>query len=163
MLCSLLMRCRGGMQAGRCLFCDWRQQVEVVCAEPSLSPPLFSQKLAMSFALRNASRAAPAVARGARSYATPASLFSVADAAGVKVASSDEGATTGAISVVVKAGSRYESAPGLAHVLKHQVFKVSDQPYSVESPSALCVGQTRAHALAGRATELQVERLACST
>lgn len=88
----------------------------------------------MSFALRNASRAAPAVARGARSYATPASLFSVADAAGVKVASSDEGATTGAISVVVKAGSRYESAPGLAHVLKHQVFKVS-RPTALLSPS----------------------------
>lgn len=61
----------------------------------------------------------------ARGYSTPAQLdFAVKEAAGIKVASAEDSAPTGAISVVVKAGSRFETAPGLAHVLKNSVFKV---------------------------------------
>ncbi|BEJ16340.1 hypothetical protein CspHIS471_0509450 [Cutaneotrichosporon sp. HIS471] len=64
-------------------------------------------------------RAAPALRR---SYATAAN---VTEAAGVKVLGIDNGlrpATT-SVSVIVKAGSRYEPAPGVAHVLKNFVFK----------------------------------------
>ena len=61
--------------------------------------------------------------RLARSYATPAP-FTLADAAGVKIATAADGSPTGAIAVVLKAGSRFETAPGLAHVLKSAVFKV---------------------------------------
>ncbi|GAA5954199.1 hypothetical protein JCM21900_006959 [Sporobolomyces salmonicolor] len=73
-------------------------------------------------ALRAPSRGAAAPAL-ARSYATPSSLFSVHDANGVKVAAADQGAPTSSISVIVKAGSRYERAPGVAHVLKNSLFK----------------------------------------
>lgn len=73
----------------------------------------------MSFAARRCAR----VLSQRRGYAT------VADAGGVKVASVTESsslsAPTSAIAVVVKAGSRYETQPGLAHVLKHSLFKVS--------------------------------------
>ena len=70
----------------------------------------------MSFAARSCARVL-----SRRSYAT------VADAGGVKVASASESSSspTGAIAVVVKAGSRFEPQPGLAHVLKHSLFKVS--------------------------------------
>jgi len=63
-------------------------------------------------------RQAANVAR--RSYAT------VAEASGVKVAGIDSGvlpAATTSITVVVKAGARYETQPGVAHVLKSFAFK----------------------------------------
>jgi predicted Zn-dependent peptidase len=65
-------------------------------------------------------RAAPALRR---SYATAAN---VSEAAGVKVLGIDNGLrpATSSVSVIVKAGSRYEPAPGVAHVLKNFVFKV---------------------------------------
>jgi ubiquinol-cytochrome c reductase core subunit 2 len=70
----------------------------------------------MSFFTR-LSKAAPAIKR---SYAT------VADASGVKVAGIEGGAAPGtsSITVVVKAGSRYETKPGVAHVLKNFAYKV---------------------------------------
>lgn len=55
----------------------------------------------------------------ARTYAT------VSEASGVKVAGIDNGQPTTTISVVVKAGSRYETRPGVAHALKNFAFKVS--------------------------------------
>ena len=66
------------------------------------------------------SRALRNVVNSTRSYAT-----SVADSAGVKVAGVDLGQPTTSISVVVKAGSRYETLPGVAHALKNFAFKVS--------------------------------------
>lgn len=70
----------------------------------------------MSF-LTRLPRAAPALKRA---YAT------VADASGVKVAGVESGApaATSSVTVVVKAGSRYETKPGAAHVLKSFAFKV---------------------------------------
>ena len=63
-----------------------------------------------------------------RSYATPAAQtadFQVsATSSGIKLATLDEGLPTSAITVAVKAGARYESQPGLSHVLKNFVFKV---------------------------------------
>jgi ubiquinol-cytochrome c reductase core subunit 2 len=57
-----------------------------------------------------------------RTYATS---VNVTDSAGVKVAGIDVGQPTTSISVVVKAGSRYETLPGVAHALKNFAFKVS--------------------------------------
>jgi len=70
----------------------------------------------MSF-LTRLPRAAPAFKRA---YAT------VADASGVKVAGVESAApaATSSVTVVVKAGSRYETKPGAAHVLKSFAFKV---------------------------------------
>ncbi|KAL8280135.1 hypothetical protein RQP46_007465 [Phenoliferia psychrophenolica] len=56
----------------------------------------------------------------ARAYATELSQSS---ASGVKLASFADSAPTSSISVLVKAGTRYETAPGLAAVLKSAVFK----------------------------------------
>ena len=60
-----------------------------------------------------------AARRGAvRSFAT------VVDAAGVKVAAADNGEATSSVTFLVKAGSRYEPKPGVAHALKNYAFKV---------------------------------------
>lgn len=64
-----------------------------------------------------------------RGYAVQAAAqtadFSVSSTQeGIKVATLDEGLPTSAITVAIKAGSRYESQPGLSHVLKNFVFKV---------------------------------------
>ncbi|GAA5855918.1 hypothetical protein JCM8547_000415 [Rhodosporidiobolus lusitaniae] len=57
-----------------------------------------------------------------RGYAT-----AVTEAAGIKVASVDSGLPTSSISVVVKAGSRYEPAPGVSHVLKSSLLKSTNK------------------------------------
>lgn len=68
--------------------------------------------LAARASTRNASRIV-------RSFAT------VVDTAGVKVAALDHGQPTSAVTFLVKAGSRFESKPGVAHALKNFAFKVS--------------------------------------
>ncbi|TFK48170.1 LuxS/MPP-like metallohydrolase [Heliocybe sulcata] len=55
--------------------------------------------------------------RLARSFAT------VVDSAGVKVASVDYGQPTSAVTLLVKAGSRYQTKPGVAHALKNFAFR----------------------------------------
>lgn len=60
-----------------------------------------------------------------RNFATVVnSNFNLSEASGIKVASIEDGAPTSAISVIIKAGSRFESSPGLSHVLKNSLFKV---------------------------------------
>ena len=54
----------------------------------------------------------------------PAFSFAVSDAAGIKVAARDDGRPTTSLSVVVKAGSRYEPSPGVAHLLEKFAFQV---------------------------------------
>ncbi|GJN87275.1 hypothetical protein Rhopal_000223-T1 [Rhodotorula paludigena] len=71
-----------------------------------------------------ARQAVPALARG---YATPAPFALHEAANGIKVAAKDEGRPTASISIVAKAGSRYEPAPGVAHVLKNSVFKATSK------------------------------------
>lgn len=56
-----------------------------------------------------------------RAYATVSS----ATASGVKVAGLDLGQPTTTLSVVIKAGSRYESKAGVAHALKNFAFKAT--------------------------------------
>ncbi|KAF5376695.1 hypothetical protein D9615_007864 [Tricholomella constricta] len=55
--------------------------------------------------------------RLARSFAT------VADSAGLKVAAVDRNQPTSAVTILVKAGSRFESKPGVANALKNFAFK----------------------------------------
>ena len=73
----------------------------------------------MLAARASAARSASRIARSARRFAT------VVDSAGVKVAAADNGEPTTAVTVLVKAGSRYEPKPGVAHALKNYAFKVS--------------------------------------
>ena len=51
-------------------------------------------------------------------------LATVVDTPGFKVAAVDRGEPVTSITVVAKAGSRYETSPGLAHVFKNFAFKV---------------------------------------
>ena len=62
--------------------------------------------------------AARRASRLARSFAT------VVDTAGVKVAAVDNGEATSAVTFLVKAGSRYQNKPGVAHALQNFAFKV---------------------------------------
>lgn len=50
--------------------------------------------------------------------------FEVSDAHGVKIASRDDGAPTTSLALVIRGGSRYETAPGLAHALQQFTWKV---------------------------------------
>ncbi|EJD55050.1 LuxS/MPP-like metallohydrolase [Auricularia subglabra TFB-10046 SS5] len=52
-------------------------------------------------------------------------LATAVEATGFKVAAADRGEPTASITVIAKAGSRYEPAPGLAHVLKNFAFKTT--------------------------------------
>ncbi|CAL1698504.1 unnamed protein product [Somion occarium] len=61
--------------------------------------------------------AARRASRLARNFAT------VVDTAGVKVAAVDNGEATSAVTFLVKAGSRYQNKPGVAHALKNFAFK----------------------------------------
>lgn len=56
-----------------------------------------------------------------RNYAT-----TVAAVRGVKVASVDFGQPTSAVTIFVKAGSRFQGKEGLANVLKNFAFKVCE-------------------------------------
>ncbi|KAF5101515.1 hypothetical protein D0Z00_000790 [Geotrichum galactomycetum] len=49
--------------------------------------------------------------------------FSSQEVSGVKVISRDDGRTTSQVSVIIKAGSRYSTTPGLAHILEKFAFK----------------------------------------
>lgn len=81
----------------------------------SIPSPYIAMSLFTRFARGSASKSL------ARSYAT-----TVSEASGVKVAGYERGAPAGTVNltVVVKAGSRYETRPGVAHVLKNFAFKV---------------------------------------
>ncbi|EKM52276.1 uncharacterized protein PHACADRAFT_260537 [Phanerochaete carnosa HHB-10118-sp] len=67
----------------------------------------------MLAARTSASRATRAV----RNFAT------VVDAAGVKIAAADNGEPTSTVTFLVKAGSRYQNKPGIAHALTNFAFK----------------------------------------
>jgi ubiquinol-cytochrome c reductase core subunit 2 len=53
-----------------------------------------------------------------------ASSFQVRKQAGILVASRDDGRPTTSLSVVIRAGSRFESTPGVAHILEKFAFQV---------------------------------------
>lgn len=66
------------------------------------------------------------LARAGRSAGVLRRTFATAvDASGVSVAAVDHGQPTAAVTVLVKAGSRYETQQGVAHLLKNFAFKVS--------------------------------------
>lgn len=89
---------------------------------------------------RSAAPARKAFASLARA-AAPQRAFSSANANGVTVAASDDGNPTASITVALKAGPRFETTPGVAHVLKNFVFKVNYWPFNFRWKAvALCVG-----------------------
>lgn len=59
------------------------------------------------------------LSRCSRSFAT------AVDAAGYKVVTVDNGQPTASITVLANAGTRFETKPGVAHVLKNYSYKVS--------------------------------------
>lgn len=69
--------------------------------------------------------------------------FNVREAAGIKVASRDDGRPTTSLSVVIKAGSRFESAPGVAHLLEKFAFQVFRTRQLPALRSDTDVGRTR--------------------
>ena len=92
---------------------------------PSLTYSTYSSPSSLSMSFITRFPRASALAASRRSYAT---ATSVVDAAGVKVAGIEKGAPAGTVNltVVVKAGSRYETTPGVAHALKNFAFKVGE-------------------------------------
>lgn len=91
----------------------------------------------MNSALRT--RLAFVARQSTRAYATPASSdFSITSLSnGIRIATSDDASPTAAVSVIIKAGSRFENSPGLAHVLKNSVFKVRSGPPRLTEANAL--------------------------
>jgi ubiquinol-cytochrome c reductase core subunit 2 len=69
----------------------------------------------------NAARVSTA-ARAVASRCTFATT--VNSSAGYKVAAINHAQPVAAVTVLIKAGCRFESKPGVAHVLKHFAFKV---------------------------------------
>ncbi|KAG8687417.1 ubiquinol-cytochrome c reductase core subunit 1 [Ceratobasidium sp. 423] len=68
------------------------------------------------------------LARAGRSAAVLRRSFATAvDASGVSVAAVDNGQPTAAVTLLVKAGSRYETQQGTAHLLKNFAFKTTSQ------------------------------------
>jgi len=83
-------------------------------------PNLFTQISIVKKSSMLASRASTArnIQRIARSFAT------VVDTIGVKVAAVDYNQPTSSVTVLVKAGSRFEPKQGVANALKNFAFKV---------------------------------------
>lgn len=80
---------------------------------------------------RNASRAirpqfsaVPASRRGLASPSSGSFLYQSGEAAGVKFASRDLAGPTATVALVAKAGTRYQSLPGLAEGLEKYAFRV---------------------------------------
>lgn len=73
---------------------------------------------------QTASTVTPVVRRGMAAQAASPFHYTVGDANGVKIASRDDAAPTTSLAVVVRGGSRYQPAPGLAHGLAQFAFKV---------------------------------------
>ena len=85
-------------------------------------PPAFQTMLAARSSSSSAARRLLFLTPKGRTFAT------VVDAAsGVKVAAVDNGDPTSAVTFLVKAGSRYETKPGVAHALQNFAFKVRER------------------------------------
>lgn len=75
----------------------------------------------MSFA-RSAAPVRSALRTAAHQHIAQRS-FTTANASSITTAAADDGALTSTVTVAIKAGPRYESHPGVAHVLKNYLFK----------------------------------------
>ncbi|EIN05109.1 LuxS/MPP-like metallohydrolase [Punctularia strigosozonata HHB-11173 SS5] len=67
--------------------------------------------------------AASARSSAARSARVARNFATVVESAGVKVAAADHGQPTSSVTLLVKAGSRFDPKPGVAHTLKNFAFK----------------------------------------
>jgi len=77
-----------------------------------------------SRAFRPQSNAVPATRRGLASPASGSFQYQTGEAAGVKFASRDLSGPTATVALVAKAGTRYQSLPGLAEGLEKYAFRV---------------------------------------
>lgn len=97
---------------------------------------MISRSSVARLALGATRSARPFQARGFAAAASGSSSFETYDAAGIKVASRDAHGQLAKLAVVIKAGTRYQSVPGLTAGLEGFAFKVgSPQTNSSPSPS----------------------------
>lgn len=82
----------------------------------------------IQMASRQLSRAALVASRRSLATAVSAHDFEAGEVAGIKYAALDGGKRACAITVALKAGPRYETTAGVAHLLKNSLFKVSALP-----------------------------------
>jgi ubiquinol-cytochrome c reductase core subunit 2 len=83
-------------------------------------------------------RASRVVSTSKRGFAT------VVDAAsGFKVAAVDNGQPSSSVTVLLKAGSRYQSKPGVAHALSNFTFKVCLPLPSLTFLPSVCATRNR--------------------
>lgn len=122
------------------------------------------QMLARSTLCRGSSqllaRTAPHSHRGLAAAAVSNPFhYTVGESVGIKVVSRDDGGPTTALAVVARGGSRYETAPGLAHGLEKFAFKVHTPPkwsdFDDHHGRSLCVPEFMKLTLQNRLTELK--------
>ncbi|KAH7104547.1 LuxS/MPP-like metallohydrolase [Auriculariales sp. MPI-PUGE-AT-0066] len=77
-------------------------------------------------------KAASASRAGLSRYAVRR-LATVVDAPGFKISAVDRGEPVTSITVVAKAGSRFEAAPGLAHIFKNFAFKTNSNQSALKT------------------------------
>lgn len=75
-----------------------------------------------------AAKVTPSTQRGMAAAAANPFHYSVGNASDIKVASRDDGRPTTSLAVVIRGGSRYQTAPGMAHGLANFAFKVGRSP-----------------------------------
>ncbi|KUJ08473.1 putative cytochrome b-c1 complex subunit 2 [Mollisia scopiformis] len=101
------------------------------------------------FALRRQCCAKPSNRRGLAAAVSGSTSFSYdsSDVSGVKVASRDVAGPTTKLAVIAKAGTRYQSAPGLTSGLEHFAFKntYKRSALRITRESELLGGQLNAH------------------
>ncbi|CAE6467621.1 unnamed protein product [Rhizoctonia solani] len=89
---------------------------------------LCTSLFALSYFLERETLFKMMLARAGRSAGVLRRAFATAvDASGVSVAAVDHGQPTAAVTLLVKAGSRYETQQGAAHLLKNFAFKTTSQ------------------------------------
>lgn len=84
--------------------------------------------IARSAISRTAQRALRQFTTQSRGYAAASGSFQYqqSDSAGIKIASRDQAGPVATVAIVAKAGTRYESWPGLSEALDRYAFKVGN-------------------------------------
>lgn len=79
----------------------------------------------------------PASRRGLAAPASGSFQYETGDAQGIKFASRDMAGPTTQLALVARAGTRYESLPGLSLGLQSFAFKVSTSPLTTMTTTAM--------------------------
>lgn len=111
------------------IFTTWKQEGVIMCREQKISVKrsaveagihgsVTKEIAKLMLAARTSARVAASGVTGARRH------LATAVETPFRIAAVDNGQPTSSVTIVVKAGSRYETTPGAAHVLKNFAFKV---------------------------------------